>query len=319
MALEGLAAMANDGPPASGPSQAGSTMHPALKAAWGSLGVGAAAGTLKAAAWWSTGSVALYSDALESLVNIAGACAALIALRISHRPPDADYPYGYHKAEHLSAIAEALMVLAAAIAILYEACTAFHQPRDLTAPWQGLLLNGLGSALNAGWGIWLLAMARIWKSPAVQASGKHLLSDVLTSAGVVAGLGLALATGWTWADPIIAGVVAAHIGYIGVGMASDALGGLMDRADTKVARSIEALFASYGEGLVEARAIRTRQAGARIFAEFELAVPAGMSVAEAHRICMRVEAALKAEFGDTVVAFHFDPGEAEPAATSLLN
>lgn len=287
----------------------------AIKAGWGTLGVSLAVAILKYIAYLNTGSVALYSDALECIVNVAGACAALVALSVSHRPPDERFPYGYQKAEHFSAIAEALMVLGASAVIVREAYLTWNEPLPSIAPWWGVALNGLGTALNAGWGLWLISAGRRWKSPAVSAGGRHLMTDVWASAGVLLGFGLAAATSWSAMDRIVAALVACHIAWIGGGMISESLGALMDRSDPDVARRIDELMWAIG-GDIEARSIRTRQSGAVTFAEFQMLVPSSMPVGQAYDLCDQVEEALEAEFGETVISIHVEP--AETGANSIV-
>ena len=294
-------------------------MHPTIRAAWCSLGVSLAVASLKYAAWRSTGSVALYSDALECIINVAGASAALAALWISRRPADASHPYGHQKAEHVSAIAEGLMVLAAAGVILHEAYATWADPHRLSTPWLGLLLSGLATMMNWVWSWWLIREGRRWKSPAVLASGRHLLTDVWTSGGVAAGFALASATGWLQLDPAVAVLIALNIAWTGIGMILESVGGLMDRANPEALRRMEKLISAYGNGALQAHDLRTRQCGSITFAEFHLVVPAAMAVRDAHAICDRIEAALQAEFGEAVVNIHMEPEEAAEAVAILLN
>ncbi|CAH2602994.1 Cobalt-zinc-cadmium resistance protein [Rhodovastum atsumiense] len=293
-------------------------MHPLLKVAWGSLGVSLVVAALKFLAARQTGSLALQADALECCVNVAGAGVALLAVRISQRPPDACHPYGYRKAEHVSAIVEALMVLAAAGAILHAVIVPSAAGWQPEAGGRGAWLNGLGTALNAAWAAWLTAAGGRWQSPAVTASGRHLWTDVWTSGGVLAGFALVTLTGWAAADRLVAAAVALHIGATGLGMAGEALGALMDRADPAVTRRIGELVAAHGGGALRARAIRSRRSGASVFAEFELLVPPDLPVREAHGFCERIEAALRAEFGEAVISIHIEPAEAAPAGELLL-
>jgi cation diffusion facilitator family transporter len=162
----------------------------AARMALGSVVVGAGVLALKYLAYRLTGSVALYSDALESIINVAAASAALLALQISARPADADHPYGHHKAEYFSAVLEGVLIVLAALAILHEAYLGYRNPRPLDAPALGLAVNALASLLNGAWSWVLIRYGRRWRSPALIADGKHLLTDVVTSAGVLVGVGL---------------------------------------------------------------------------------------------------------------------------------
>jgi len=186
-------------------------MSRTIKAAWGSLGVAVMALGLKLGAWWMTGSVALYSDALETIINVVAACAALIALRVSGRPADANHPYGHQKAEYFSAVFEGILVFAAAGAILHEVYGAWAHPKPPDAPFLGMAINGVATVLNGALAAFLMRSGRAWRSPAILASGKHILTDVWTSVGVLVGFALVPFTGWLWLDPALAGLVALNI------------------------------------------------------------------------------------------------------------
>ena len=150
---------------------------------------------LKLAAWWLTDSVALFSDAMESVVNVVASCVAWYALRIAHTPADDNHPFGHHKAEYFSAVLEGVLIVVAALLIIHEAWTVLFDPRLLDAPVLGLLVNGLAAVGNGLWAWLLISTGRKARSPAMVADGKHLWTDVVTSAGVILGLVLAVATG----------------------------------------------------------------------------------------------------------------------------
>lgn len=279
-----------------------------MKAAWGSLAVAAAALGLKLSAWWVTGSVALYSDALETIINVVAACGALIALRVSSRPADANHPYGHQKAEYFSAVLEGMMVLGAAAAILHEVYVAWADPKPLDAPFLGMAINGVATVVNGAWAAFLIRSGRAWRSPAILASGKHLLTDVWTSGGVLLGFALVPFTGWLWLDPALAGLVAINIIWTGFDMVRESVGALMDKAvDPRVLGNIRAIIAANAAGALEAHDVRTRTAGHVTFIEFHLVVPAAMTVGESHEICDRLEAALRAEIGDASISIHVEP------------
>ena len=276
----------------------------------GSIAVGVAVLALKAVAYVVTGSVALYSDAIESIVNVAASTAALLAILYGARPADANHPYGHHKAEYLSVVIEGVLIIVAALAILREAYYAFQAPRLLDAPVTGLAINGLASLLNAGWSWFLIAEGRRRRSPALVADGKHLLTDVITSVGVVIGLVLAVLTGVPVLDPLLAAVVAVNILWSGWGLIREFLGGLLDEAvpaDTldRIRRAISA----NATGALEAHDLRTRNAGPVTFIDFHLVVPGSMPVSEAHGICDQIEAALKADVPDAMITIHVEPEE----------
>ncbi|WP_146590043.1 cation diffusion facilitator family transporter [Puniceibacterium confluentis] len=283
-------------------------MTTTMKLAFGSLLVGGVVLGLKALAWWITGSVALLSDALESTVNVATAIAALIAIRVAALPADANHPYGHHKAEFFSAVLEGVMIVIAALLILREAYLSFFAPPVISAPIEGLLLNGVATALNGIWCWVLITRGRAIKSPALVADGRHLLTDVVTSMGVALGILLAYATGWWHLDPALAGIVALNILWSGSRVIKESLSGLLDEAvpeDTlKVIREV---ISTEAGGAVEAHDLRTRHAGRVTFIDFHLVVPGDTSVSEAHEVCDHVEHALKAAVPDANVTIHVEP------------
>ncbi|WP_306043402.1 cation diffusion facilitator family transporter [Mameliella sp. MMSF_3552] len=283
-------------------------MPRAVKIALGSIAVGFAVLAIKLLAWWMTGSVALLSDALESIVNVATAIAAFVAVRIAVQPADADHPFGHHKAEYFSAVMEGVMIVVAAILILNEAWGAWNAPRDIDAPFTGLLLIGLASIVNAGWALVLMREGRNLRSPALAADGRHLMTDVVSSAGVAIGVVAAVLTGALWMDALLAALVAVNILWSGWHVLRGSVGGLMDEsvpeADLEAMRE---LISAHAEGAVEAHDLRARHAGQATFVEFHLVVPGEMSVDAAHDICDRVEAAMMAAFDGCRVTIHVEP------------
>ncbi len=287
----------------------------------GSIVVAVAVMAIKYVAYLKTGSVALYSDALESIVNVVTAIAALTAIRVGMRPPDAEHPFGHHKAEYLSAVLEGTLIIIAAIMILREAYDAFLNPRTLTEPALGLAINGFATVLNAGWALLLIRSGRAWGSMALAADGKHILTDVVTSVGVFVGLVLATLTGWSILDPLLACAVAVNILWTGYKLAIESMSGLLDeRASTEIEARIHRAIANNGAGALEAHDIRTRHAGRMTFIEFHLVVPGDMTVAAAHEICDRLEDAIEAELVNADVVIHVEPDEkAKPDAAIALN
>jgi cation diffusion facilitator family transporter len=280
----------------------------ALKLAGGSLLVGIAVLGLKLLAWWMTGSVALLSDALESTVNMATAFAALVAIRVAARPADSTHNFGHHKAEYFSAVLEGVMIIVAALFILREAYQGFLAPRALDAPIEGLLVNLAATALNAGWAWVLVRRGTALKSPALVADGRHLWTDVLTSAGVAMGVLLALVTGWWVLDPLMAVLVAVNILWSGSRVVKESLSGLMDESvPEETLQTIREIIAAKAEGAVEAHDLKTRHAGSATFVEFHLVVPAEMTVYDAHEICDRIEAAVGKAVPNTRVTIHVEP------------
>lgn len=283
-------------------------MNRTIKIALGSIAIGIVVLGLKTLAWRLTGSVALLSDALESTVNVATALAALIAIRIAQRPADQSHPYGHHKAEFLSAVLEGVMIIVAALLILEEAYHGIRNPQPLDAPVLGLTINAVAGAINAVWCAVLIRQGRRLKSPALVADGQHLLSDVVTSAGVILGVALAAATGHAILDPILAALVAVNILWSGWKVMSASLGGLMDKAvSDDILRDIRATISDHADGAIEAHDLRTRHAGSMTFIDFHLVVDGETSVAEAHTICDRIETALKRRLDDAQITIHVEP------------
>jgi len=276
----------------------------------GSIAVGLAVLALKFLAWRLTGSVALLSDAIESIVNVATAIAALLAIRFAAVPADANHPYGHHKAEYISAVIEGALIIVAAIAILHEAYSAFFNPRIIDAPWLGLAVNGVATLLNAIWCWVLIRQGRKRKSPALVADGKHLFSDVVSSIGVFAGVSLAALTGYVVLDPILAGLVALNVLWAGWQVMKESVGGLLDEAlpDEQLAK-VRTIIAANADGAIEAHDLRTRHAGRMTFVDFHLVVKGSMSVTQAHDICDRLERAIKAEVNDALISIHVEPDD----------
>ena len=274
----------------------------------GSIAVAIAVMALKYGAFLVTGSVALYSDALESIVNLVTAVAALIAIYISSQPADRKHPFGHHKAEYLSAVLEGALIVVAAILILREAYDALVSPRAIEDFGLGMVISGLATALNGAWSAFLIRRGRSLRSPALVADGWHLLSDVVTSAGVIAGLFLAAVTGLRVLDPLLAIAVAIYILWSGSKIALSSMSGLLDEAaDSEIQARIRDAIRRSGDGALEAHDVRTRQAGRAIFIEFHLVVPGSMTVHAAHEICDKLEAALEAEIEGSEVVIHVEP------------
>lgn len=265
---------------------------------------------LKLAAWWLTGSVALFSDALESIVNVIAAIAAFTAIRISHQPADADHPFGHHKAEYFSAVLEGVLIVVAALLIVAEVWRSWATPADLSAPWQGLAVNGVAGVVNAVFATILIRIGRSAKSPALVADGRHIMTDVVTSVGVIVGLVAAALTGWTILDPALAVIVALNILWQGWKVIGESMQGLMDRSvDLAELAHIQQIISINSKGALEVHDLKTRIAGRATFIEFHLIVDADMTVGDSHVICDRIEDALKAEIPSVRVVIHVEPDD----------
>lgn len=276
-------------------------------AAW-SIPVSLAVMALKFAAWWITGSVALFSDALESIVNVIAAGAAFWAITVSHRPEDAEHPFGHHKAEYLSAVLEGVLIIVAALLIAREALVALRLPASLEAPWEGLAVNGLAALLNGLWALALIRAGRSERSPALVADGRHIMTDVATSLGVIAGLVAALLSGIAILDPLLALLVGLNILWQGWKLVDASVQGLMDTGvDSNETLRIRNVISAHAGGAMEVHDLKTRIAGRATFIEFHLVVDRDMTVGAAHAICDRIEEALKGEIPSLRVVIHVEP------------
>ncbi len=283
-------------------------MSPVLRLGWGSVVVSLAALSLKYAAYAVTGSVALYSDAIECIINVVAAIAALLALSVSARPADANHPYGHYKAEYLSAVVEGTMVLLTASAIAVQAWIGWHHPHAPSAPLLGIGLNAAAGLLNWVWAVALVRVGRARRSPALAAGGQHVMSDVWSSAGLLAGFALVPLTGWLWLDAVLAALVAANILRVGFEMVRRSIGGLMDEVvDQEAVGEIRRVISENADGAIEAHDVRTRCVGSMTFIEFHLVVPGHMEVQTAHDICDRIEVALRSELGEALINIHVEP------------
>jgi cation diffusion facilitator family transporter len=276
--------------------------------ALGSLAVGLAVLALKGAAAWLTGSIALYSDALESVVNVATAVVALVAVRLAARPADASLPYGYGKAEYFSAVLIGVFIAVAALLIFAEAWRGFTDPRQIAPDPVGFAVSALATAINAGWAFVLIRTGRRARSPSLVADGRHLFTDVLSTVGVLIGVLLAIVTGYARLDAILAALVGLTILWSGWQLIRESVIGLMDVAvDPQRLQRIREVIQSNAEGAIEAHDIRTRQAGRFTFIDFHLVVAGSMSVAAAHEICDRIEARLRESVEDAQITIHVEP------------
>jgi cation diffusion facilitator family transporter len=277
--------------------------------AWMSVAAAVATIGLKTLAWWVTGSVGLLSDAMESLVNLAAALLAVSMLRLAASPPDEEHPYGFSKAEYLAAGIEGALIVLAAAGILITAVPRLLRPEPLDAPLLGLGISAGASAINLVMAIVLLRAGRKHHSIALEADGKHLMTDVWTSVGVIVGVALVFATGWLRLDPLVALAVAAHIVWTGVGLVRRSASGLMDAAIAQGERdAIQKILDEYSSRAgVTFHAFRTRRAAKRRFVSFHLLVPDRWTVTRAHRLSEEIEASIRAAVPHASVFTHIEP------------
>ncbi|HVX35374.1 MAG TPA: cation diffusion facilitator family transporter [Hyphomicrobium sp.] len=263
---------------------------------------------IKYLAYSVSGSVALFSDALESVVNVMTAVIAFAAIRLSAKPADADHPFGHHKAEFLAAMFEGAMIAVAAVLILIKARGALIEGVKIEHSALGIGLNIVASILNGAWAWLLINRGTSWRSPALVADGQHLYTDVITSVGVVVGLAFAVLTGWHVLDPLIAAAVALNILWMGYKIAVQSMSHLLDEAASpEIEQRIRKIIEANGSGALEAHDIRTRQAGRALFIEFHLIVPGSMKVESAHAICDRLEHAIETAIEGSEVVIHVEP------------
>lgn len=276
--------------------------------ALGTIVIGLVVLGLKFGAYWQTGSVALYSDALESCVNVVAALVTFGALRISAKPADAKHPYGHHKIEYIAAVFEGALILIAAMAVFHAAWESWRNPRPVTVDAMGIGLNIAAGILNGGWALFLIARGKSLRSPALKADGQHLMTDVISSIGVLAALLVALATGLPWLDPVLAALVAVNILVSGWKLMQHSFSGLLDEAAApEELERIRAVIGQHAEGAIEAHDLRTRHSGRLTFIEFHLVVPGDMRVDLAHNICDRIENALRETVGSATITIHVEP------------
>ena len=295
-------------------------MPNAERTAWTSLGVGLLVLALKGAAWWLTGSAALFADMLETVVQVAASGAALAAVRYASMPADDNHPYGHEKAEYFSAVLEGSLIIAAAVLILQEAWASFNAPRAPDQPLVGIAFAGAATAVMAVWSTILGRRGRALRSPALIADARYLMADVVTSAAVIVGVGLVTVTGLLWLDPALAVAAAGMILLSGLRLLRESVGGLMDEAmaPEQMAR-IRATLSAAAEGAIEAHDLRTRRTGRQAFVEFHLVVPGEMPVATAHDICDRIETALRDLLGPATITIHVEPeGKAKHSGVLVL-
>ena len=278
--------------------------------AWLSIAAALATIVLKTVAWRLTGSVGLLSDALESVVNLAGAVMALAMLFIAARPADRDHSHGHGKAEYFSSGFEGLLILVAAVTIGVTGVERLLRPQPIEAVGVGLVVSLVASLINFATARVLLVVGRKYSSITLEADARHLLTDVWTSAGVVLAVFLVWLTGWLWLDPVIALLVAANIVWTGYQLLRRSAAGLMDASlDRAELDAIEGVLAGYRAEQIEFHALRTRRAGARAFVSLHVLVPGTWSVQQGHDWLERIEADIRRVVPDAHVTTHLEPKE----------
>lgn len=266
--------------------------------------------TLKSGAYLLTGSVGLFSDAAESLVNLVAALGVLWALTVAARPPDEEHAFGHTKAEYFSSALESVLIVVAAIGIAVAAVGRLLEPQPLENIGLGLAISLVAAGVNAGVGLVLLRAGHRGRSAALRADGHHLLTDVWTSLGVVAGVLLVGLTGWLVLDPLIALAVAANVVWVGVRLLNDTAHGLLDTAlPPEEQEIITGIQARYEEAGIRFHALRTRSAGQRRFVSMHVLVPGEWSVQHGHDLSERIEADIIRALPVTTVFMHIEPIE----------
>lgn len=279
------------------------------KYAWLAIGTAVLTVLLKASAWAITGSVGLLSDAAESMVNLAAAIVALVMLTIAARPADDSHHFGHTKAEYFSAALEGIMVFVAAASIIYLGIDRLLNPRPLESLGIGLGISLTAAVLNGIVGRLLVKVGTRHRSITLRADGRHLLTDVYTSVGVVVGLGLAWLTGWNWMDPVIAILVGVHILVTGYRLIAESSAGLMDASLSPEDNArIQAILDAHTEkGRIEFHAVRTRESGSLQFMEMHMLVPGEWTVQRGHDAMEDLVEKIVAQFPHMRVTGHLEP------------
>lgn len=282
--------------------------------AWLSIAAAIVTIGLKMTAYILTGSVGLLSDALESLVNLAAAIMALGMLLIAAQPPDDDHAYGHGKAEYFASAVEGILILVAAGSIAWTAIGRLRAPQPIEAAGVGLVISTAASLINLGVARVLMQAGKRYQSITLEADAHHLMTDVWTSAGVIAGIGMVLVTGWAILDPVIALVIAANIVRSGVQLVRRSTLGLMDTAvPADEQRQVREILDWYAAEGVAYHALRTRQAGARRFVSVHVLVPNDWTIQYSHALVERLEADIRQALPHTTVFTHLEPYD-DPAS-----
>lgn len=280
------------------------------KFAWLSIATALVTIVLKTGAWWVTGSVGLLSDAAESVVNLVAAVVALIVLRVAAKPADKNHHFGHSKAEYFSSALEGVMIFVAAAVIVVLAIRRLLAPQPLEQIGIGLVISLVAAAINGAVAVVLLRAGRRYNSITLRADGNHLMTDLVTSVGVVVGVALVALTGWIWLDPVVALLVGINILWTGWRLVSESTAGLMDEALPKETNQrLRAILKEHSSDRVKFHAMRTRVSGARAFMEMHMLVPGEWSVKRGHDAMEDLIDEIREEFPDLYVTGHLEPVE----------
>ncbi|MDA0172422.1 cation diffusion facilitator family transporter [Solirubrobacter taibaiensis] len=281
-----------------------------IKLLWLAIAAAVATITLKTTAWLLTDSVGLLSDAAESVVNLVAAVVAMLAMRWALKPADEEHAYGHQKAEYFAAGVEGAMIVVAAVLIGATALPRLFDPQPIEAAGLGVAISTVASLINLAVGALLLREGRRLRSIILEADGKHLLTDVWTSVGVLGAVVLVALTGWNILDPLIALAVAVNIIGTGLRLVLRSIGGLMDRGlDAAEQAQIAAVLTRFENDGISYHALRTRQAGSRAFVSLHVLVPGAWTVQRGHDVAEEIEDALRTALPHATVFTHLEPAE----------
>jgi cation diffusion facilitator family transporter len=276
--------------------------------AWLSVAVALLTIGLKTVAYFLTGSVGLLSDALESIVNLVGAMMALAMLTIAAKPADKNHTYGHSKAEYFSSGVEGTLILVAAISIAYTAVERLIHPQPLEQIGIGLIVSVLASVANLGVALILIRAGKEHNSVSLTSNGKHLMTDVWTSVGVLIGVGAVALTGWQPLDSFVAIAVAINIVFTGFKIVRGSVSGLMDVAlDSEDQKTIMDVLSQYDKSQTKFHALRTRQAGAMKFVSMHVLVPPEWTVDQGHKLVNTIEEEIHTKIPGSIVLTHLEP------------
>ena len=276
--------------------------------AWLSIVAAVATIGLKAGAYWLTGSVGLLSDAMESLINLAAAVVALFILKLALRPPDEEHAFGHDKAEYFASGIEGTLIFLAAVGIGWAAINRLLMPQPLEQIGVGLIISLVATVINLIVGQILIRAGHRHRSITLEADGKHLMTDVWTSIGVIIGIGAVSLTGWLFLDPVIALLVAVNIIWSGVKLIRRSALGLMDTAvSTEKQENIRKVLDNYvGERGIDYHALRTRRSASRSFVSVHILVPGAWTVHEGHELLEEIEADIRRDLDGAVIFTHLE-------------